>query len=107
MTRPVAARHGPLESSGNNHQSQAGRPLTVLQKRNLDQNRVQQLISLRFGRMSYSPFTYLRGTAVVQASDLAAGPRTDLWSQLCGDAHLGNFQWFDCIPDRQAGVRSQ
>jgi hypothetical protein len=28
-------------------------PLTVLQKQNLDQNRVQQLIPLRFGRTSY------------------------------------------------------
>ena len=75
-------------------------PLTVLQKQNLDQNRVQQLIPLRFGRMSYSPFTYLRGAAAVQASDLAAGPHTDLWVELCGDAHLGNFRWFNC-PDRQ------
>ena len=75
-------------------------PLTVLQKQNLDQNRVQQLIPLRFGRMSYSPFTYLRGAAAVQASDLAAGPRTDLWVELCGDAHLGNFRWFNC-PDRK------
>ena len=75
-------------------------PLTVLQKQNVDQNRVPQLIPLRFGRMSYSPFTYLRGAAAVQASDLAAGPRTDLWVELCGDAHLGNFRWFNC-PDRK------
>ena len=75
-------------------------PLMILQKQNLDQNRVEQLIPLRFGRMSYSPFTYLRGAAAVQASDLAAGPRTDLWVELCGDAHLGNFRWFNC-PDRK------
>ena len=75
-------------------------PLMILQKQNLDQNRVEQLIPLRFGRMSYSPFTYLRGAAAVQASDLAAGSRTDLWVELCGDAHLGNFRWFNC-PDRK------
>jgi len=75
-------------------------PLKILQKQNLDQNRVPELIPLRFGRMSYSPFTYLRGAAAVQASDLAAGPRTDIWVELCGDAHLGNFRWFNC-PDRK------
>lgn len=75
-------------------------PLTILQKQNLSQNRVPDLIPLRFGRMSYSPFTYLRGAAAVQASDLAAGARTDLWVELCGDAHLGNFRWFNC-PDRR------
>ena len=78
-------------------------PLMILQKQNLEQNRVQQLIPLRFGRMSYSPFTYLRGAAAVQASDLAAGPRTDLWVELCGDTHLGNFRWFNC-PDRNGPI---
>ncbi len=75
-------------------------PLKILTKQNLDQNRVPELIPLRFGRMSYSPFTYLRGAAAVQASDLAAGPRTNLWVELCGDAHLGNFRWFNG-PDRK------
>jgi uncharacterized protein (DUF2252 family) len=74
--------------------------LKILQQQNLDQKRVEQLIPLRFGRMSYSPFTYLRGAAAVQASDLSLGPRTDLWVELCGDAHLGNFRWFNC-PDRK------
>ena len=73
-------------------------PLSILHKQN--ESRVQELIPLRFGRMSYSPFTYLRGAAAVQASDLASGSRTDLWVELCGDAHLGNFRWFNG-PDRQ------
>ena len=34
------------------------------------------------------------------ASDLAAGARTDLWVELCGDAHLGNFRWYHA-PDRR------
>jgi uncharacterized protein (DUF2252 family) len=73
-------------------------PLEILKQQN--ESRLQDLIPLRFGRMSYSPFTYLRGAAAVQASDLAAGPRTDLWVELCGDAHLGNFRWFNG-PDRK------
>jgi len=75
-------------------------PLQILQQQNLDQNRVRELIPLRFGRMSYSPFTYLRGAAAIQASDLAAGSSTDLCVELCGDAHLGNFRWFNG-PDRK------
>ena len=91
----------PLESHANTSVGpERVDPLTILQKQNSDQNRVQELIPLRFGRMSYSPFTYLRGAAAVQASDLAAGPSTDLWVELCGDAHLGNFRWFNC-PDRK------
>jgi len=34
------------------------------------------------------------------ASDLAAGARTDLAVELCGDAHLGNFRWYHA-PDRE------
>jgi uncharacterized protein (DUF2252 family) len=33
------------------------------------------------------------------ASDMAAAPRIDLWVELCGDAHLGNFRWYHA-PDR-------
>ena len=91
----------PLESHAETATgSQRPDPLRILQQQNLDQHRVPELIPLRFGRMSYSPFTYLRGAAAVQASDLAAGPRTDLWVELCGDAHLGNFRWFNG-PDRR------
>jgi uncharacterized protein (DUF2252 family) len=50
--------------------------------------------------MSRSPFTFFRGAAAVMASDLAAGSRTDLWVELCGDAHLGNFRWYHA-PDRR------
>ncbi len=34
------------------------------------------------------------------ASDLALGSRTDIKVELCGDAHLGNFRWFNG-PDRK------
>jgi uncharacterized protein (DUF2252 family) len=65
-----------------------------------DRSRLAELVPLRYGRMSRTPFTFLRGAAAVMASDLAAGARTDLWVELCGDAHLGNFRWYHA-PDRQ------
>jgi len=73
-------------------------PLTVLAEQ--DQCRLPELIPLRYGRMSATPFTFLRGAAAVMASDLAAGVRTDLGVELCGDAHLGNFRWYHA-PNRE------
>ena len=73
-------------------------PLTILAQQ--DNSRLAELIPLRYGRMSRTPFTFLRGAAAVMASDLAAGPRTNLRVELCGDAHLGNFRWY-CAPNRE------
>jgi uncharacterized protein (DUF2252 family) len=73
-------------------------PLAVLAAQ--DKSRLAEVISLRYGRMSRNPFTFLRGSAAIMAGDLATGPRTDLWVELCGDAHLGNFRWYRA-PDRQ------
>lgn len=61
--------------------------------------RVAELLPLRHSRMSVSPFTFYRGSAVVMANDLAAMPNTGLVTQLCGDAHLSNFGMF-AAPDR-------
>jgi uncharacterized protein (DUF2252 family) len=41
--------------------------------------------------MGDSAFTFFRGSAIVQAADLAAMPATGIEVQLCGDAHLSNF----------------
>jgi uncharacterized protein (DUF2252 family) len=49
--------------------------------------------------MMASPFAFLRGSAVVMASDLAATPTTGLEAVLCGDAHLSNFGVF-ATPER-------
>ena len=73
-------------------------PLAILAEQ--DASRLSELILLRYGRMSHSPFTFLRGAAAVMASDLAAGSRTDLRVELCGDAHLGNFRWY-YAPNRE------
>jgi uncharacterized protein (DUF2252 family) len=62
--------------------------------------RVPELVPVRYGRMLVSPFTFYRGAAYLMAGDLAAGPRTSLDVQLCGDAHLSNFGAF-AAPDRR------
>ncbi|MDH3226496.1 MAG: DUF2252 domain-containing protein [Thermoleophilia bacterium] len=65
-----------------------------------DANRLPELVPIRYGRMSATPFTFLRGAAAVMANDLAAGASTDMRVQLCGDAHLSNFGLFNA-PDRR------
>ena len=62
--------------------------------------RLPELGPIRYGRMLESPFAFLRGGAYLMAADLAAGPRTTLQAQLCGDAHLSNFGIF-AAPDRR------
>jgi uncharacterized protein (DUF2252 family) len=64
-------------------------PVAVLERQGRD--RLQELLPIRYGRMTASPFAFLRGGAAVMAADLAAQPHTGLMVQLCGDAHLLNF----------------
>ena len=59
-----------------------------------------ELVPIRYGRMSVSPFAFYRGAAYVMASDLAGSPQTGIRVQLCGDAHLANFGAF-ASPERQ------
>ncbi len=56
--------------------------------------RLPDLIAIRHGRMSVSPFTFYRGSAIVMADDLAGTPTSGIKVQLCGDAHLSNFGVF-------------
>jgi uncharacterized protein (DUF2252 family) len=56
--------------------------------------RVPELVPIRYGRMLVSPFSFYRGAALIQASDLATTPTSGLRAQLCGDAHLSNFGVF-------------
>src|SRR5436309_14562222 len=62
--------------------------------------RVPGLIPIRYGRMSVSPFTFYRGTALNMASDLAGTPNTGIRTQVCGDCHLMNFGGF-ATPERR------
>ncbi|NEB05831.1 DUF2252 domain-containing protein [Streptomyces sp. SID13726] len=64
-------------------------PVAVLERQGRD--RLPELLPIRYGRMSASPFAFLRGSAAVMAADLASQPHTGLTVQLCGDAHLLNF----------------
>jgi uncharacterized protein (DUF2252 family) len=64
-----------------------------------NQGRVPELLPIRFGRMSQSPFAYYRGSAAVMAADLASTPQSGLRVQACGDAHLLNFGGF-ATPER-------
>jgi uncharacterized protein (DUF2252 family) len=73
-------------------------PIALLEEQG--SSRVPELLPIRRGRMSLSPFTFYRGAAYVMASDLARTPRTGLEVQLCGDAHLSNFGGF-AAPDRR------
>ncbi len=72
-------------------------PVSLLEEQN--RTRLEYLVPLRFERMSVSPFTFLRGTAVVMAADLAATPVSGIRVQMCGDAHLNNFGIF-ATPER-------
>ena len=61
--------------------------------------RVPDLVPIRYGRMSASPFAFFRGAAAVMAADLAHEVHSHLDVQLCGDAHLVNFGGF-ATPER-------
>ena len=61
--------------------------------------RVEALVPLRYGRMLTSPFAFYRGTAIIQAHDLAGTPHSGIVGQICGDCHLMNFGGF-ATPER-------
>ena len=72
-------------------------PIGLLEESN--RTRVPELVPIRYGRMSLSPFAFLRGSAIVMASDLAKTPISGIKVQVCGDAHLSNFGFF-ATPER-------
>ncbi len=72
-------------------------PIEILHESNED--RIPELIPVRFGRMAQSPFAFYRGSAAVMAADLASTPTSGLRVQACGDAHLLNFGGF-ATPER-------
>jgi uncharacterized protein (DUF2252 family) len=64
-------------------------PVDLLQAQ--AKGRLEELMPIRYARMMASPFTFLRGSAIVMAHDLASTPQSGIQAQLCGDAHLLNF----------------
>jgi uncharacterized protein (DUF2252 family) len=73
-------------------------PVAVLEGQSA--SRVPELVPIRYGRMSASPFAFFRGAAAVMAADLATTPVSGLRVQVCGDAHLSNFGAY-AAPDRR------
>ncbi|SOE86945.1 Uncharacterized conserved protein, DUF2252 family [Burkholderia sp. YR290] len=72
-------------------------PVELLSESN--EGRLPNLIPIRFGRMSASPFAFYRGAAALMAADLATTPTSGIRVQACGDAHLMNFGGF-ATPER-------
>lgn len=73
-------------------------PIKLLERNS--EGRVKRLVPLRYGRMLASPFTFFRGSAVLQAHDLSKMRNTGIVMPICGDAHLSNFGGF-ATPERQ------
>jgi hypothetical protein len=64
-------------------------PIALLEEQGV--GRIAALLPIRYGRMLASPFAFLRGGALIMATDLATTPATGLRVQASGDAHLSNF----------------
>jgi len=64
-----------------------------------NKDRLEHLVPIRHGRMLQSAFAYFRGTAAIQAYDLAGTPTSGIVVQACGDCHLLNFGAF-ATPER-------
>jgi uncharacterized protein (DUF2252 family) len=83
-TQAPRSAHGRWEPAANRAD-----PIALLEESS--RQRLQHLIPIRYGRMLASPFTYLRGSPIVMAHDLASTPVSGIRVQACGDAHLMNF----------------
>jgi uncharacterized protein (DUF2252 family) len=99
--RQAAGRHARGHAKRSQHAELGNTdrdPVEWLQKNSA--GRVEALIPLRYGRMSVSPFTFFRGSAILQAHDLAGTLNSGITFPICGDAHLMNFGGF-ATPERQ------
>ncbi|MCX4868693.1 MULTISPECIES: DUF2252 domain-containing protein [Streptomyces] len=87
-----AARRATPRSSHAEFEPPADRPdpLAVLEAQSA--TRLPELVPIRYGRMTESPFRFYRGAAAIMAADLATTGDSGIRAQLCGDAHLLNFR---------------
>ncbi|GAA2764328.1 DUF2252 domain-containing protein [Streptomyces paradoxus] len=69
----------------------AHRPDAVSAVEESGRGRLPELAPIRVGRMTATPFAFMRGSAGLMAYDLARTPMTRIRAQLCGDAHAANF----------------
>ncbi|MDO4917236.1 MAG: DUF2252 family protein, partial [Rothia sp. (in: high G+C Gram-positive bacteria)] len=72
-------------------------PIDIIIEQN--KSRLTELVPVRIGRMSESPFAYYRGTAGPMAADLSTVANSGVMPLICGDAHIGNFGYF-ASPER-------
>jgi uncharacterized protein (DUF2252 family) len=100
VERGRAARNGAPRSAHGRGTLDAGRrdPVDILHAQ--DGTRVPELVPIRYGRMSASPFAFYRGAAALMAHDLVTTPVSGIDAQICGDAHLSNFGFFGS-PERR------
>jgi uncharacterized protein (DUF2252 family) len=73
-------------------------PVEILEKQ--ADNRIKELIPIRYQRMMQSPFSFYRGGAAIMAQDLANQPTSNITVQLCGDMHVSNFGMFGTAEHR-------
>ncbi|PYD68865.1 DUF2252 domain-containing protein [Komagataeibacter swingsii] len=87
----VALRRKTMRAHHAQWHAPRGRPDPVGLLARQGESRIPDLLPVRYGRMMASPFAFLRGAAVVMASDLAHTPAAGPRVQACGDCHLANF----------------
>ncbi|MFE5768865.1 DUF2252 domain-containing protein [Streptomyces sp. NPDC056485] len=86
----AARRRAPRSGQGDFEPSaQRQDPVDILEGQSA--GRVPELVPIRYGRMSESPFRFYRGAAAVMAADLAHTQDSGLRVQVCGDAHMLNY----------------
>lgn len=85
MARARVPRSAFADFTPNPHRN----PVAILQQQHV--SRLPDLVPLRVERMSASPFAFYRGTAAVQAADMASEPTSGANVVMCGDAHVNNF----------------
>lgn len=62
--------------------------------------RVARLVPVKYERMAASPFVFFRGAVPIMAADLGCHPNTELFTQLCGDAHIENLGAYEAMDGR-------
>ncbi len=95
--RALREKHSRSAHAKWNPRSRSYDAVGLLEESNSD--RIPGLIAVRYGRMAQSPFSFFRGSAIIQARDLMKSPVSGITVQVCGDCHLMNFGGF-ATPER-------
>lgn len=99
MPAAVAAAEGPLPEF-RPWLAAAERPDPISLLTQQEQRHLSWLIPERHRCMAEGPLACFRGSAVVMAWDLAVAPHSGVEVQLCGDAQLLNFAFFNGVDGR-------